>query len=72
MDWLGAILQVIGRWRVAGYHKDCFLWSISGRLIWVIYYWPSAYPVALLAALSILLEGRAWILWRSSSSQHLH
>lgn len=64
MDWFGAVLQVIGRWRIAGYNEDCFLWSIMGRLIWMVHYWPSAYPVVILAGLSVLLEGRAWLIWR--------
>lgn len=65
MDWLGALLQLVGRWRIAYRKADAFLWSITGRSIWVVWYFSSAdYPIVLVASISILFEFRAYLIWR--------
>jgi hypothetical protein len=65
MDWVGAFLQMVGRWRIGGRHIDAFVWSILGRLIFIVWYSAAAqYPVVALAVLSILLDARAYTKWR--------
>lgn len=66
MDWIGAILQLVGRWRIAGMHLDAFLWSIIGRTMFVVWYGLDAdYPIVLVALVSIVFEARAWAKWRA-------
>ena len=63
IGWLGALLQLVGRWRVASFHRDAFLWAIAGKVLWVAWYYDTAMPVVVLNVIAIGFDFRAWRLW---------
>lgn len=64
IGWAGAVMQLIGRFRLGHRNRDAFLWSIIGKALWIV--WSvniTAYPVTVIAVSSMLLDARAWYIW---------
>lgn len=64
MDWLGAVLQLFGRWKLVYLRRSGFIWCSVGKLLW--FWWSielKSAPLAIIMILSILFDIKGWLYW---------
>ncbi len=62
--WLANFLILFGMWRLGRNHKDGFVFSFLGALLWGIYgVYTSSSALIFINAVSAAIYVRNWILW---------
>lgn len=64
MGWVGNVFILVGMWRIGNRHRDAFLWSIAGELLWVVHStYLGMWDLTIICLVFCLMAARNWLKW---------